>query len=284
MSNSKSAFHTNGSSVHSSGSTTPEPVADLPPAHLFEHADERVPTPFPLAQQPIDETIGNPQQYPLSLSSSWVCPPPPLPLAMPIPSSRSRSPVQHGVINMQPSNNESSSISIPRSPIHHAVVNMQPSNSDSSSISITRGDHYVVVNIRPSTSGSSSISNPPVPLTPTVLITNYPYSLSSSVSQLSAVAYGDMRQRLHLDRQMNEATPSRSVASGLYQFASMVVPFLPEYETSSEDDLGVLAQRRRKDRQENTGLAILWICAAAVVGGIYFGKRMGYTFLDVKKW
>lgn len=233
MNNSNSAFRTNGSSVHSSRSTTPEPVADLPPAQLFEQSDERVPTPFPLAQQPIDEPIGNPLQLPSSLSASWVYPAPPLPLVMPIPSSRSRSPIQHAVVNMQLSN-----------------------------------------------SGSSSNSIPPVALTPTVIIIDYPHALSNSESQTSFEAYGHLIRRLHEDRRMNEENRSRSVASGLYQYANMLMPSLPDYETSSCDDLGVEAEQQRQYRRETKRFLSCMCFAGALFGAGIFGQQMGVVFFQ----
>lgn len=210
-------YKLNGSSSNSSRSSSPEPNVDQPLAQILEDPEERVPTPFPIVQQPIDQPVGEL---------------PPLPLVMPVPRSPARSPARHQPLNQQPSNSGSS---------------------------------------------SSDRNPPPIPLSPTVhVIHYYPYSLSGSSSAVSFEAVGHLIQRLREDRRMNEEMRSRSVASGLYEFANMMMPQLPEYESpiyddeSYEDD-----ETRRRRRRENRRFFYGMCVATGLISSALIGQQIG---------
>lgn len=241
--NSKPTYQTNGSSVHTSRSSSPdvEPVAELPmqnPGRMFEPPEQRVPTPFPLLQQPIDQTIEDhiPVPAPSSSSSSALeCELPPLPLAMPIARP---------------------STSRPLSPFRLLLV--------------------------PPLSPASSDDVPPVPLSPIVHVRYpFPHSLSVSSSAASFEAVSHLIRKLREDRRTYEDTRSRSVASGLYEFANMLMPRLPEYEAPIYDDLTQqeeLEHRRRRDALR----CFYWVCGAVVlVGSGLAGQQIGNLIL---KW
>lgn len=228
------AYHVNGSSVHSSPSVSPdtEPVAELPNQPLpqiFEHPEERTPTPFPSPQspqQPIDQ---------------------PLPDLMSILST---SP------GRQPNPNPQHSISIPATPTRqplHPSLNPQPSNS-----------------------GSSSSDIPPNPLTPVVTIISNPFAtMSGSSSTASFHAFDYLIRRLREDRRINEESRSRSIATGLYEIANMILPQLPEYEDTVYDDLGQEEENQRRRRRETRRFIMGWCIVTGLIGTAVLGQQLG---------
>lgn len=228
------AYHVNGSSVHSSPSVSPdtEPVAELPNQPLpqiFEHPEERTPTPFPSPQspqQPIDQ---------------------PLPDLMSILST---SP------GRQPNPNPQHSILIPATPTRqplHPSLNPQPSNS-----------------------GSSSSDIPPNPLTPVVTIISNPFAtMSGSSSTASFHAFDYLIRRLREDRRINEESRSRSIATGLYEIANMILPQLPEYEDTVYDDLGQEEENQRRRRRETRRFIMGWCIVTGLIGTAVLGQQLG---------
>lgn len=223
------ASQLNGSSVHSSRSVSPEPVADLPIQPLpqmFERPEERVPTPFPSPPQPI---IDQPLSEIISIPSTSGHPPFPIP--------------QHSTI-------------IAISPTRHPLVIPQLSNS-----------------------GSTSSDIPPNPLTPTVNVISHPfYGLSSSSSTSSFHGIEQLVRRLKEDRRINAEFQSRSIASGLYAFANMMLPALPEFEESVFDDLGQEEVTERRSNQESRRFIIRWCVTTGLIAAVLVGQQLGTAF------
>lgn len=224
------AYQVNGASVHSSRSSSPdvEAVADLPNqahVHILEHPEERVPTPFPAVQQPIDVPILHHSLGDLIgpipvTSSSAACPPPP-PL------------------------------------VNNNITAPSPSRP-----------------LLPQTSNSGSDEIPPTPLTPVVNVIN-PFHLPASSSAGSFQAVEHLIRRLRDDRRMNDESQSRSVASGLYQFANMVAPRLPEYEASSTEDFDLGEEWEQSSNPESTSFLWRLVLATGLLGFTIIGHHIG---------
>lgn len=232
--NSDRKYQLNGSSVHSSRSSSPdvEPVGELPQGagQMIDFPEERIPTPFPIVQQQLDEAIGGIIPSPLV---PLECPLSPLPLQMRIPSTSTlQSPLRHPMLSPQ-----------------HSI-------------------------------GSSYSGIPPVPLSPSVYIYN-PFPLSCSSSDTSLGAMGHLIKRLREDRHENEMTQSRSVASGLYEFANLVMPSLPEYQSPVYEDFDVEEELRRQHHREGTRFFRFMCVATGLIGTAVVGQQLSYLIFDL---
>lgn len=131
---------------------------------------------------------------------------------------------------------------------------------------------------------SSSDEFPPVPLSPIVnVIEHKPYTLSNASSTYSCQAVGHLVRRLHDDRRLSETSPS--VSSGLYEFASMMIPGLPEYpeyREHSDDpvlpgvdfDAESLQQRDRSDRNGKRFVKSMYMITA-LISSMLVGQQVG---------
>lgn len=223
----------NGSSVHSSRSTSPEfeEVGDLPvqgARQIMENSEERspTPTPHPVVQQQLDaEPIQGAVPLPMNRTL------PPLPLAMPIRSRR-----------------------MSLSPLRHEILSPQQSNSGSS-------------------------SDVPVPLTPTVHVI-HPFPLSGSSSDASFEAFSHLILRLREVRRMNEESRSRSVASGLYEFANMMMPGLPEYEAPIFEDFDAIEELRQRRRREGIRFCCIMGVSAGLIASVVVGQQLSFVYVN----
>lgn len=253
--------HLNGSSISPTPSLSPEPepVGNLPQAdiRIYEQPEERVPTPFPGAQPTL-----SPGPYIFQPSASTFEP------------STSGEPIWSGQASTsgQPLTTGQPSSSGQLSTSDHSCTS-GPSTS-------TAPTGHRTINSQPSSSGSSSPSVAvPNPLTPIVNINNPHPALSGSSSHTSSFqAVEHLIRRLREDRRRNEESRARSVASGLYQFANMVMPRLPEYEAPIYDDFEFeedLEQRSRGTRRRYRWHLTL---ATGFIGMALLGHQLGSLY------